>query len=433
MDSRLASSRHCQLSQTADGYVLEDLGSTNGTYVDGLRITSPTRVTPANQLTLGRTVPMPWPAEVVRYIQIGRVAGNDIVLNDSRVSSRHARLILVAGSETLIEDLGSSNGTFLNSPDHRVIGAVPLKKTDIVCFGTFTVPAARLMSSVVIPEPAAQTPRAASLPTPPVSGAATGANLCAANGRSRCGQPLVGCLAGQNLGTRGSSRFDFRPEHRLDDLRPGFTSDMARLFRGCLGIGGRTIAADGRGRRLDQAVACSIARGCWCSLHFAPWACALVLAIVYWWCGLRGPWLAMWGLMVMASSVALLFGLIVAAVSRAWITTSLVLLLSFLLMLALGGWLWPAPAPSLTIRFAMSAMPSRWAFEGLLLMERDAIPPMADDGTAPPELPIDLAEPYFPAATERMGTRADAMALGFMVVGLTVAAGFISLSSTRSP
>jgi hypothetical protein len=161
--------------------------------------------------------------------------------------------------------------------------------------------------------------------------------------------------------------------------------------------------------------------------------CALALAIVYWWSGMRGPWLAMWGLMVMASSVGLLFGLIVTAVSRTWIATSLVLLSSFLSMLVLGGWLWPAPAPSVPIRFAMSAMPSRWAFESLLLMEGDAIPPMADNGTAPPELPIDLAEPYFPAATERMGTRADAMALGFMVVGLTVAAGFISLSSKRSP
>ena len=40
VDSLLASSRHCRLSQTADGYILDDLGSTNGTYVDGLRITS---------------------------------------------------------------------------------------------------------------------------------------------------------------------------------------------------------------------------------------------------------------------------------------------------------------------------------------------------------------------------------------------------------
>ena len=114
VDSRLASSRHCQLSQTADGYILDDLRSTNGTYVDGVRIASSTRVTPANEITLGQTVPMPWPAEVVNYIKIGRVPGNDIILDDQRVSSRHARLIVVAGSQTLIEDLDSANGTFIN-------------------------------------------------------------------------------------------------------------------------------------------------------------------------------------------------------------------------------------------------------------------------------------------------------------------------------
>ena len=68
VDSPLASSRHCQLTQTADGFILDDLGSTNGTYVDGVRIASSTRVTPANEITLGQTVPMPWPAEVVNYI-----------------------------------------------------------------------------------------------------------------------------------------------------------------------------------------------------------------------------------------------------------------------------------------------------------------------------------------------------------------------------
>ena len=63
---------------------------------------------------------MPWPPEVATFIRIGRLADNDIVLDDPRVSGHHARLIVVAGCETLIEDIGSSNGTFLNSADHRV-------------------------------------------------------------------------------------------------------------------------------------------------------------------------------------------------------------------------------------------------------------------------------------------------------------------------
>lgn len=45
---------------------------------------------------------------------IGREAGNSIVCDgDSKVSRRHAR-ILPAGSNFAIEDLGSSNGTFIN-------------------------------------------------------------------------------------------------------------------------------------------------------------------------------------------------------------------------------------------------------------------------------------------------------------------------------
>jgi hypothetical protein len=41
----------------------------------------------------------------------------------------------------------------------------------------------------------------------------------------------------------------------------------------------------------------------------------------------------------------------------------------------------------------------------------------------------DLAEDFFPADTQRMGPKADAMALGFMLIGLAAAAGFISSGS----
>ncbi len=100
VDSPLASGRHCQLTQTPEGLTLEDLGSTNGTYVEGNRITAATRITPAQEITLGQTVPMPWPSDLVKFVRIGRVAGNEIVLDDPRVSSRHARLMIVAGSSS---------------------------------------------------------------------------------------------------------------------------------------------------------------------------------------------------------------------------------------------------------------------------------------------------------------------------------------------
>ena len=48
-----ASARHCRLTATAGGFVLEDLGSTNGTFVNGRRATGPTAVRPGDRLAFG--------------------------------------------------------------------------------------------------------------------------------------------------------------------------------------------------------------------------------------------------------------------------------------------------------------------------------------------------------------------------------------------
>ena len=69
-------------------------------------------------------------------------------------------------------------------------------------------------------------------------------------------------------------------------------------------------------------------------------------------------------------------------------------------------------------------MPSRWTFEGLLLLESDRRPPEESE----PNLDRDLCDDVFPARSERMGVTADAMALGLMLIGLSGAAAFISSS-----
>ncbi len=50
------SGRHCRLTETATGYFVEDLGSSNGTYVNGVRITLSTRVSASDTITLGQTI-----------------------------------------------------------------------------------------------------------------------------------------------------------------------------------------------------------------------------------------------------------------------------------------------------------------------------------------------------------------------------------------
>lgn len=65
-------------------------------------------------------------------ITVGREAGSDIVLEDPQVSRHHARLTLQAGVY-VIEDLGSTNGTFLN--EQRLTGTRPINPGDQLRFG----------------------------------------------------------------------------------------------------------------------------------------------------------------------------------------------------------------------------------------------------------------------------------------------------------
>ena len=128
VDFPTVSGRHCRLIRTDDGYLLEDLRSTNGTFVNGQRIDRPTPVTRRDRVTLGRETPMNWPDQadsdgLREIIRVGRDPSNEIVLDGAMVSGLHAQIILEAGG-AVIEDLGSSNGTALNAPDRRITRAV---------------------------------------------------------------------------------------------------------------------------------------------------------------------------------------------------------------------------------------------------------------------------------------------------------------------
>lgn len=59
------SRRHCRLSQTEEGFFLEDLKSTNGTFVNNSRIHDATLVHRRDRITLGRKIPLPWPADIL--------------------------------------------------------------------------------------------------------------------------------------------------------------------------------------------------------------------------------------------------------------------------------------------------------------------------------------------------------------------------------
>jgi predicted component of type VI protein secretion system len=65
-------------------------------------------------------------------IIVGRDASSGVAINDAEVSRKHARLIL-QGSAYVIQDLGSTNGTFVNS--QRIATTQVLNPGDTVSFG----------------------------------------------------------------------------------------------------------------------------------------------------------------------------------------------------------------------------------------------------------------------------------------------------------
>ena len=101
-------------------------------------------------------------------ISIGRDSSNEIPVNDAEVSRRHSRLTF-QGGKYVLEDMGSTNGTFVNG--QRLTGPRVLKSDEVVSLGEQIVfvyesveadPGATVVSSRNMPEP-----RPAVAPPPP--------------------------------------------------------------------------------------------------------------------------------------------------------------------------------------------------------------------------------------------------------------------------
>ena len=56
LDDDYVSTRHARVVSGDNGIYLEDLGSTNGSYVNGQRITAPTTISLSDTIRIGRTV-----------------------------------------------------------------------------------------------------------------------------------------------------------------------------------------------------------------------------------------------------------------------------------------------------------------------------------------------------------------------------------------
>lgn len=56
LDDGYASSRHARFYRNGDRIVIEDLSSTNGTWINGVKITQPTALPPSTPVTIGKTI-----------------------------------------------------------------------------------------------------------------------------------------------------------------------------------------------------------------------------------------------------------------------------------------------------------------------------------------------------------------------------------------
>ena len=113
-------------------------------------VTAPKQQAPIGTLTADDGTMHPLLEEVTT---IGRTASNAIALSDGSVSSSHAR-VLRSADGFLIEDMGSRNGTFVNSD--RVTGKRALLDGDVLRLGkvllTFNVAVEAKRQSTTTPE-----------------------------------------------------------------------------------------------------------------------------------------------------------------------------------------------------------------------------------------------------------------------------------------
>jgi pSer/pThr/pTyr-binding forkhead associated (FHA) protein len=171
------SREHCRLVRLMDDYEVVDLNSSNGTFVNGQRVVGTWLLQPGSIVELGDSItleyerlnysflqtPTPTPrstaavtdAPAIRFkhylmmtmgpsvghiyplsdviITIGRDLSNDIVIQDPEISRYHLRLRRQRQGYSA-EDMGSTNGTFLNNVPLEEPQA--LESDDVIKLGT---------------------------------------------------------------------------------------------------------------------------------------------------------------------------------------------------------------------------------------------------------------------------------------------------------
>ena len=162
-DSRV-SWQHAVLRADHDAWILEDAGSTNGTFLGTRRVgkieisqncilrlghpdDGPVMMCSVNRGGAGNTVlntgmssvdrrPTSVRRAPARLLRIGRAPESDLVVPDLSVSRSHAELRNLGDGRYEIADLGSHNGTFVNG--QRIAQPTTVTEQDLIGIGRAT-------------------------------------------------------------------------------------------------------------------------------------------------------------------------------------------------------------------------------------------------------------------------------------------------------
>lgn len=77
----------------------------------------------------------------MKTINIGRAPDNDVILEtDKMISAHHLKLTYADADRMFLEDLESTNGTFVNGKKIPAIQPYPLQKNDVIKIGQTVLP-----------------------------------------------------------------------------------------------------------------------------------------------------------------------------------------------------------------------------------------------------------------------------------------------------
>ena len=164
------SSHHAALARTKRGYLIRDLHSTNGTFVNGQRVQlaylqlddrislgsyefifDQKLATRLDQLKDHKAGDQNQPP-----VTIGRGEECDIVLDAPQISRVHLRLTPMGDRSWRLEDLESANGTFVNDRNHQVQKTI-VSDDDVLFLGSYRFPLNRVREFLHADEPSLPT------------------------------------------------------------------------------------------------------------------------------------------------------------------------------------------------------------------------------------------------------------------------------------